>query len=266
MNNIIGTKIGALTVLSQTYSECRTFRGKTTTHPRYICKCNCGKEVIRRRSCLLKKKYPACSNECRRLNTYKDIHIGQQVNDVTVCGDLFFKWKTALWPCLCPCGKITNITHSNLLNKNTNHCISCSSVENLKQYNSKKIAHNKLPDGEAAFNTLYRSYFKNAQQRELSFDLDKDVFKSITKMDCHYCGQPPNNHYPSIGTTRSSAKKTITQYQYNGIDRVNSKLGYSIDNCVPACSVCNYMKKSLSFGDFKQHIARIYKNLRHKER
>lgn len=48
-------------------------------------------------------------------------------------------------------------------------------------------------------------------------------------------------------------------YIYNGIDRVNSDLGYSVKNCVTCCKDCNTAKMNMSIKDFLSMIERIYK-------
>jgi hypothetical protein len=42
-----------------------------------------------------------------------------------------------------------------------------------------------------------------------------------------------------------------------GIDRKDSNTGYMIDNCVPCCTECNYMKKTLSPQDFRDQMINI---------
>ena len=49
------------------------------------------------------------------------------------------------------------------------------------------------------------------------------------------------------------------RYIYNGVDRKDNNLGYTIDNCVPCCHRCNSMKSNLSYQNFIQHISNIYK-------
>jgi hypothetical protein len=39
-------------------------------------------------------------------------------------------------------------------------------------------------------------------------------------------------------------------YIYNGVDRVNNDFGYSIDNCVSCCKVCNRMKGKKTVAEF----------------
>jgi len=46
----------------------------------------------------------------------------------------------------------------------------------------------------------------------------------------------------------------------NGVDRVNNKIGYRVDNCVPCCSVCNIMKNTLGVADFLAHVQRIHQH------
>ena len=42
-----------------------------------------------------------------------------------------------------------------------------------------------------------------------------------------------------------------------GIDRVDSSKGYTIDNVVPCCSKCNWMKGVLSKEDFINQCKKI---------
>lgn len=44
-----------------------------------------------------------------------------------------------------------------------------------------------------------------------------------------------------------------------GIDRVDSDKPYEIDNCVPCCTKCNFMKQAHSVEDFLNHVEAIYK-------
>ena len=47
----------------------------------------------------------------------------------------------------------------------------------------------------------------------------------------------------------------------NGIDRKDSTKGYSIDNCVPCCPMCNKMKQTFTEEEFLNQIAKIYNKL-----
>jgi len=42
-----------------------------------------------------------------------------------------------------------------------------------------------------------------------------------------------------------------------GIDRINSTLGYVLDNVTACCSICNTMKFTLNVDDFLNHVYKI---------
>lgn len=43
-----------------------------------------------------------------------------------------------------------------------------------------------------------------------------------------------------------------------GIDRVDNSVGYTKENSVPCCKLCNFMKKAMSRNDFLSRIKKIY--------
>jgi hypothetical protein len=47
----------------------------------------------------------------------------------------------------------------------------------------------------------------------------------------------------------------------NGVDRVENSLGYSVDNCVACCKICNWMKLTLSVDEFKAHVIKIARHM-----
>lgn len=82
----------------------------------------------------------------------------------------------------------------------------------------------------------YNIYKKNAKKRELIFELSKEDFYNLTSMPCEYCGDLED---------------------YNGIDRINSSYGYTVENCVPCCAMCNKMKLDYNISDWIKHIKKI---------
>lgn len=49
-------------------------------------------------------------------------------------------------------------------------------------------------------------------------------------------------------------------YDHNGIDRVDSSKGYSAENVVPCCKICNRGKANMSKEDFIEWACRIAKH------
>lgn len=110
----------------------------------------------------------------------------------------------------------------------------------------------KTLPGDAGFGSLLASYKKNAAARGLSWELTEEQFKAFTQSDCHYCGAPPSSviHGNSKKTKRSA-------YTYNGLDRVDNKVGYLADNLVPCDAVCNRAKNNMSYDDFVAFLKRV---------
>lgn len=157
------------------------------------------------------------------------------------------KHNCFVWELVCDCGNIYDGTTGNL---NSGHIKSCGCYnrdvvkENIKKA-TKKIT---LPKGHAARNMLLKSYQTNAKKRNLSFSLTDDQFFTITKQLCNYCGVSPETVY----------KSKSSNYIYNGIDRVNSNLGYELDNVVPCCKRCNQAKNDMTEEEFTKWISRVY--------
>lgn len=100
-----------------------------------------------------------------------------------------------------------------------------SNAEYQKQYRIKN--KDTLDEYKKSPHTRYKTYQRNAKSKQRNFDLSEAEFVDITKLPCVYCG---------------AYSDTYNGEPFNGIDRINSDLGYSIDNCVPCCAICNRMK------------------------
>ena len=82
-----------------------------------------------------------------------------------------------------------------------------------------------------------RKLKQGAKDRDLVFELSDTKVKEFIHQDCYYCGQP----------------------NADGIDRLDSSVGYTEENCVPCCGVCNIMKNRFTTDTFFNHIELIYK-------
>jgi 5-methylcytosine-specific restriction endonuclease McrA len=151
--------------------------------------------------------------------------------------------KRAMWDVLCDCGIQKKMSTGTLTNGTTS--CGCYFIEKRKQ------GLNKKEKGEANFNYKYLSYRNRAKYKRIEFELSKEEFKSIILQKCFYCGSEKDMHH----TKRS----TNGLFFSNGIDRVDSNLGYVLNNCVACCKKCNVMKNDLDIKDFLNHIIKIFK-------
>lgn len=83
---------------------------------------------------------------------------------------------------------------------------------------------------------LFRIYKHNASIRNLAWDLSFEQFMTFWQKPCFYCG---------------IAVETA------GLDRVDNSKGYLLDNIVPCCKVCNYMKVDFSQAQFLEKCRQI---------
>lgn len=97
---------------------------------------------------------------------------------------------------------------------------------------------------------VIRIYKYGAKKRGHKWNLTKKQFKEITQKDCFYCGARPNNISKNICNTGD--------YIYNGIDRIDNTKGYTMDNIVPCCKICNQAKSNRTLQEFKDWIEKIY--------
>ena len=51
------------------------------------------------------------------------------------------------------------------------------------------------------------------------------------------------------------------EFYYNGIDRKDNFLGYTLSNVVTCCKKCNFLKRDMSYIDFINYIKQIYLTL-----
>lgn len=132
------------------------------------------------------------------------------------------------------------------------------SIANVKQYPSFKnsttscgcIAKARiLAIGEASFNNLFSKYKRISKIKNLEFLLSKEEFRKLTQSNCSYCGANPQQ---IIKQTRANG-----EYLYNGIDRIDSSKGYTIQNCISCCGICNKMKLDHDIEFFYNHINKI---------
>lgn len=89
-------------------------------------------------------------------------------------------------------------------------------------------------------NKLFISYMSRAKIKNRKFELTKEIFNDLLKMNCNYCGY-----------------SEFIKHNNMTIDRVDSYSHYTLDNCVPACACCNYMKNKIDLNIFKSKITNI---------
>ncbi len=154
------------------------------------------------------------------------------------------------WLFKCDCGSEIVVDKDSVLKGLTTSCGCVRSEISSRIF--KEINKNSKPT-VGAINRLYKSYEKGALKRDYCFELNINDFKRLINKNCYYCNRLP---------IQKAQNKSKTDYLlYNGLDRIDNNLGYTLDNVVPCCKHCNVAKMSLSKEQFLQLIKDIYNNL-----
>jgi len=238
LKSLVGKKVGRLTVLR---------RDEEKKGHYYICKCDCGNSSSVRHDTLKKGIIKSCGcwlKEFNKLNLKN-----KRFSRLLVVKEAPKRKGRTRWLCQCDCGNVKEIDTRHLT-RDGDGTRSCGCL--LKEH----LDNSKLSYGEASFHRLLSLYKRGAKSRNFEFNLSDIQFKKLTKENCHYCGRDPKNTI--------SGKTYYGEYIYNGVDRVDNNKGYTLDNCVSCCCICNKMKMKLSVDDFLDRIKKIYMNHFHK--
>ncbi len=100
-----------------------------------------------------------------------------------------------------------------------------------KENKDRVLDYSRTPQGK------FIEYKARAKRRGIEFNISRHLFSLIIKLPCHYCG--------ANGT---------------GLDRVDNSCGYTIDNIVPCCNMCNRMKNDRNVKEFIDRCIRISNN------
>ena len=159
--------------------------------------------------------------------------------------------RSAQWECTCICGK-SIIVGSHALRYG--HTTSCGCKRKVSAKNASKFhTYMRLAsktDGEMAVRKSYCEYRRSASRFGRVFDLVEADFSNLVLSYCYYCGSPP-----FTGRTPSTLSRKLVPL--NGLDRVNSKLGYTLSNVVPCCKHCNKAKLDRTKEEFIMHCKMV---------
>lgn len=104
----------------------------------------------------------------------------------------------------------------------------------------------RLAPGRAVRNQILDDYKRGASNRGFEWSLSEAQFDTLIVGECFYCGRPPCN--------RRKARRMNGDLIFNGIDRLDNNKGYTSDNTVSCCKICNRAKSSLALEDFMSWI------------
>lgn len=143
--------------------------------------------------------------------------------------------------CKCDCGELREIPSKNLKNGDAKSC-GCS--------------RRKYFPAESSARLVYRSRYNDGS---LTFN----DFIKLSSLNCYYCDLPPSNNRNIFKNMKSKTNFSVENgnFNYNGLDRIDSNLPHDINNLITACAICNKAKSNMSLHDFFNFIKTSYNHI-----
>ncbi len=236
-----GQQFGQLTALRESGRDERGYR-------LWLCRCTCGKLKKTRESHLLSSTVKSCG--CAQY-ACRNMHIGDKYGRLVAVKNLGLLCpnKGYTWLFKCDCGKDFK-TYAFRVKAGLVKSCGCLRSENaLKQGRLRRVP------GLGALTQYFHVYRIRAIKREIPFAISREDFAKITSKPCVYCGQPPRQ-VVRFYSHKTDCRSTCFA---NGIDRLDSSIGYIAGNVVPCCTKCNQAKNTMTVAEFRAWIEKVYR-------
>ena len=223
-NDMTGYVCNDLTVIHKVESCSLAPSNRNKVKTVWICKCKCGIERPVDKCVLIKGTKKNCGNKDRHR---RDANcIGKKIHRWTILEERFDKNLYIL--CKCDCGTVKRVQFYKLINNFTESC-GCL---------TKEVHRSRKQNSFDRMVSKTRGRYKDDSKLDgRSFNLSIDDVKELILGNCYYCGIEPSWVVKLKG---------FEDQVRNGIDRVDSQVGYEKDNCVTCCRRCNIIKRSVS--------------------
>jgi len=154
-----------------------------------------------------------------------------------------------IWLLRCDCGKEierTTVSMTQWSNKPQAQVIHCGCQ---KKSGPKSVA-----------NEVYKMSYADG-------DISFEKFLELSQQDCYHCGgKVQNTGAVQVRRTDAEGKRgeVSISFQYHGLDRIDHTKPHNIDNVIPSCAPCNFLRGRRTLPQFLSQIAKIYRNYENK--
>lgn len=170
------------------------------------------------------------------------LRVGDKFGKFIIIATVKYPDEQRRFVCRCECGNEVEKSYGDV--KRGGVCRSCA--------DKAKVLPNFLMIKKIKFN----EYRQNASHTERIFELTFEQFITLIERNCSYCNASPDQYH----TANRAKMYNPKGYRYNGIDRVDSTKGYTQENTVTCCKLCNGLKSNLLTSVFLNQIERIYQH------
>lgn len=180
---------------------------------------------------------------CKLSKLYNEFHKNKTTKDgygsiCKICRNLKFKEYYSLNK------EFINQKHKNYYNENIEVIAKLHS--NYRMNNKTKIQLHDHERDRRVKRRFTRSQ-RSAKQRKLCWEISLEQFQELCSLDCIYCSNKLENRKFST----SSA-----------LDRKDNSKGYIIENVLPCCSMCNYLRGDIMTVEETKQVVNLLITLR----
>lgn len=162
-----------------------------------------------------------------------------------------------LWLCKCDCGNEKIVVGDNLSSGRSNSC-GCLKKEFLSRRGNQ---YGLYENREEAILKVQYSHLKRRNRKFGGSIMPFEEFVKKSKSPCFYCKSKFSREIQDRrNETKGDGLVSDTVVRCNGIDRIDSKIGYTSKNTVSCCKYCNTAKNTMSQDDFAKWIEMAYIN------
>lgn len=240
-----GMHLGTITIIEQVEKQ------------KFLVKCeNCGRIFTITMSSLAgyKKEPPTHCKQCKGAPKSRNHFPGEIFGN---CYELIEFLGGNDWKVRCTkCGKEQIQSISNMKKHKTDKCFYCDNPNYI--VNPKRVGKVHMSNIEDRMYSYYKGHVlsHNKTGKFKEFLLTQQEYSNLIHQNCYYCGQEPSADNQWNKSNKRQFDPTIVKI--NGIDRIDSNKGYTIDNCVPCCPQCNRMKLDYTTEQFLSKVKQIY--------
>ena len=162
-----------------------------------------------------------------------------------------------LWLCECDCGNEKIVVGNNLSSGKSKSC-GCLKKEFLSKKGNQFGLHKDRQKAmlKVQYSHLKRRHSNNKMSGNV---IEFENFVKLSKSKCKYCGVEHSKEIEDrLNESKNKKRLSDEVLKINGIDRIDSNIGYTKENSVTCCKFCNFAKHTMSENDFYKWIRRVY--------
>jgi len=141
------------------------------------------------------------------------------------------------WEFECECGETRIINHV--------HDLFVGSIKSCKKCSNKDDIAGLQEMDEKLLKSSYVLWKRESKRYGKISLLTFEQWAEIKNKPCYLCGKTIEEIRPGL-------------MKLNGIDRVDSNVGYLHSNCMPCCKKCNLIKRNIPVYDLLIHVQRMF--------